>query len=90
MCKAVIHLVVAYGGNVRAQCVHKVYRGQALILRVYDGAAEHVACHCVNDVLLLSADLSYVAAESGQSAHLLAVHFLGKKISVKVVGVEYR
>ena len=68
------------------------------VLETYNSLMNYAGVVCVSalkdkgvdDVLFLTADLADVAREPCQAAGLLTVLLLGKKVSVKVVGVEYR
>ena len=88
MGETVVHLVVAYGGDVRSQKVDQIYGGQTHILRVNDGAAEHVAGYGVQHVLLLFAGPGDVVGEHCESAGPLSVDYLGKEVPVHVVGMQ--
>ena len=85
---AVIHLVVADGDDVRGKGVHDLDGGKPLVLRIDDGAPEHIPRDGVEGVGLFCPHFFNVAGQHGNAAHQFFVHLLRQKIPVQVVGVE--
>ena len=61
---AVIYLVVAYRCDVGRKRVHHIYGRQPHEFRIYNGAAEHIAGVCEDNVFLLRAHFFNVARQS--------------------------
>ena len=83
--QTVIDLVVADGGHVRPYQIHDADGGGALVLRVDDAAAEHIARHGVDHIFLLPPHLVDIAGEQRYAAHQPLVDLLGQKIAVHIV-----
>ena len=88
MGQAVINLVVADGGNIRANQIHDADGGGAFVFRVDDTSPEHISRDGIDDIFLLMPNLIHVAGKQRHAAHQLFIDLLRKKIAVHIVGVE--
>ena len=85
---AVVRLVVPHAHRVRREHVDDLHGGNAPVLRVDDGSAEHVPRDDVQGVGILLRRPGDVPGEQGHPAHRDPVDLFGKKIPVQVVGVK--
>lgn len=90
MSEAVVDLVVADGGHVRPHQIHDADGGGALVLRINDAAAEHIARHGVDHVLFLPPHFIDIARQQRHAAHQPFVDLFGQKIAMHIVRVQNR
>ena len=90
MGEAVVDLVVADGGHVRPHQIHDADCGGALIFRINDAAAEHIARHGVDHVLLLPPHFIDIARQQRHAAHQPFVDLFGQKIAMHIIRVQDR
>ncbi len=86
--QAVINLVIADGGNIRANQIHDADGGGAFVFRVDDTSPEHISCDGIDDIFLLTPNLIHVAGKQRHAAHQLFIDLFRQKIAVHIVGVE--
>ena len=90
MSEAVVDLVVADGGHVRPHQIHDADGRGALVLRINDAAAEHIARHGVDYVLFLPPHFIDIARQQRHAAYQPFVDLFGQKIAMHIVRVQDR